>query len=505
MAPLATLETFAESLERRPRTCLTVLAVLLAVQISPWFYFSPDGCVYLSLARSLAAGEPMTVLGQPRLGIPIGYPLLVSPAFWFSERPFMALSIVNWLFAVALMLGVHRWLQRQIPQAAVLLTSLIMVNAGLWFHYRRPLKEIAFLAVMVWLANGLQALLQGDGWQRILRRAAIALLLLVLLLTIRYSGIVLVAGLGLALMLKVYRDATHRRLIVGTSLVLGLCSLIVLGVLIRYGADLYLKALVPASSDIWAQIAEGLRLRISEIGRLSLPGMFKSYSGRHEWLHVNVVLYLTLLPFVAWGWWQLAWRRQDVLALTFPFYFALYVAWPFDQGARFMLPMVPVLVTCLWLGARPCFPKAKGWTVILLGMHLVGSVGYWVSVDAPRAIARHRDWGSLERLAAHTESGAERLAVRNFEPDLHAMLQFSLDRPLSGPLTGASAPGDVDWIVQPKQTAGCVGFTICAEAGGYHLLARTQPQPPTPAAEPAPAAPASAATAAAGVAGTRIQ
>lgn len=475
LALLARLQAFAEALEKRPRRWLTILAVLLAVQIGPWFYYSPDGCVYLALARNIAAGDEMTVLGQPRIGIPIGYPLLISPAFWVSSRPFLILSIVNWLLAVALMLGVYRWLRRQVPEIAMLLTALIMVNAGLWYHYRRPLKEIAFLAVMVWLANGLHALLQGDGWRTTVRRGLAALAMLVLLLTIRYSGIVLIAGFGLALLLRVYRDAVPRRLIVGTSLVLGLCSLVVLGILVRYGGDLYLKALVPTSSGIGPQILEGLRLRISEIGRLSLPGMFKSYSGQHEWWHLNMVLYLAILPMIAWGWWQLAWRRRDVLALTLPFYFGLYVAWPFDQGARFMLPMVPVLVTCLWLGARPVFPRPVALTPILLVMHLGGSVGYWLFVDAPRTVERHRDWQTVEKLAAEIESGSDRLAVRNFSPGLHAMLEFTLDRRLPGPLTGATAPPEIRWIVQPKETPGCAGFAICGEAGSFHLLARTEP------------------------------
>jgi hypothetical protein len=208
-APIAILERLAESMERHPRRCLGALAILLALQIGPWFYYSPDGCVYLSLARSIAAGEEMTVLGQPRIGIPIGYPLLISPAFWISARPFLILSAVNWLFAVGLMAGIYRWTRRQVPERAVLLTCLIMVNAGLWYHCRRPLKEIAFLAIMVWLANGLHGLLQGGGWRNVLRRASLALTLLLLLLTVRYSGIVLVAGFGVALLLTVYRNAMH--------------------------------------------------------------------------------------------------------------------------------------------------------------------------------------------------------------------------------------------------------------------------------------------------------
>ena len=471
-APLEKLESAAQGMERRPRLCLGALAVLLAIQIGPWFYYSPDGCAYLSLARNIASGEEPAVLGQPRLGIPLGYPLLISPAFWFSERPFLLVSAVNWLLAMVLMLGVYRWLRRQIPEHAVLLTSLIMVNAGLWYHFRRPLKEIAFLAVMVWLTNALQSLLQGEGRRRIIRRGLLGVALLILLLTVRYSGIVLIAGFGVALLLIVSRNAAHRRLIVGTSVVIGLCSLAALGVLIQFGGDLYLKAFVPASG-VLPQVAEGLRLRISEIGRLSLPGMFKSYSGRNEWLHLNMGLYLAILPMIAWGWWQLAWRRRDVLAMTLPFYFVLYVAWPFDQGARFMLPMVPALVTCLWLGARPLFPRAAGWTIVLLLMHLGGALGYWIQVDAPRAIARHHDWAELEQLAAEIGADEAALAVRNFDPSLHAMLELSLDRRLPGPLTGPTAPAEIHWILQPKLTADCIGFQTYREAGNFHLLART--------------------------------
>src|SRR5262249_32015829 len=142
---------------------LAILAFLFAVQISPSWYPTPDSCCYLSIARSMAAGHSPTNLGSSQLYYAPGYPALISPVFLLSDRPFLWLALEQWLFAMIFMLGVYHWTRQLIPSAALLITALATVNNELWCLYRRPLSEMAFMAVLIWVMNLLNAVLRAPA------------------------------------------------------------------------------------------------------------------------------------------------------------------------------------------------------------------------------------------------------------------------------------------------------------------------------------------------------
>ena len=51
------------------------------------------------------------------------------------------------------------WACCLMPSGALLLTTAVAVNISLWTFYRRPTKEIATLAFLMWTVNAMQALL----------------------------------------------------------------------------------------------------------------------------------------------------------------------------------------------------------------------------------------------------------------------------------------------------------------------------------------------------------
>ena len=69
---LATLDAWCAAAERRPGRWLILFAALLALQVGPMWYATPDGVAYLSIARSLAGADAPANLGRPQLGFPIG-------------------------------------------------------------------------------------------------------------------------------------------------------------------------------------------------------------------------------------------------------------------------------------------------------------------------------------------------------------------------------------------------------------------------------------------------
>src|ERR1700678_4108391 len=85
---------------------VAALALLFAIQINPWLYPSEDGCLYLQTVHSFLSVEHFASF---RCLVPPGYPLLIAPAFLFGDRPFLAVSIVSWLLAVATIAGVYVW------------------------------------------------------------------------------------------------------------------------------------------------------------------------------------------------------------------------------------------------------------------------------------------------------------------------------------------------------------------------------------------------------------
>ena len=123
MSKFLPLERWIEGANWRPRLCLAALAVLMAVQISPWLYPAVDGCLYLKTVREFLSTQKLSSF---HCYVPPGYLPLIAPAFAFGDRPFLAVSILQWLMAVALIGGLYVWARRQFPATAVLFTSLVM-------------------------------------------------------------------------------------------------------------------------------------------------------------------------------------------------------------------------------------------------------------------------------------------------------------------------------------------------------------------------------------------
>jgi hypothetical protein len=259
------------------------------------------------------------------------------------------------------------------------------------------------------------------------------------------------------------------------------------------------------------QLLEGLRLRISDIGRLLVPGMFKAYGRPGQWLHVSTAVYVPVLAAVGVGWWMLVRRRPDVLAMMFPFYLGLYIVWPFGQATRFMMPMLPVLWGCVGNlvvgGARGgCVPgggaaigqeapsrrhadppadraldrqggafssRRAGLLVGLIAAHLVVSLIYW-GVWLRGMSGDNRDWSVVDRLAAGVGGDREPgvfLADSN-SASIRLMFCFTLDRDWPRVAGEPGVPTQAAWIVTNRLRGSVSGFVPQVQAGDFLLLHR---------------------------------
>lgn len=460
--------------DARPAPWLAGFALALALQISPLWYAAPDAAAYLSIARSIAAGGPLARFGLAELSYPLGYPLLISPAFLAGPRPFLALSVLNWLMAVAFMLGVYCWARRQLGAGALWVTGLVMANMSVWTLYRRTLSEAAFLAVMMWAVNGLNAVLARSRSVAVAPLLAAAALLITLT-AIREVGILFGAGFVLVLLTRAVSGATSRRA-TATAVAVTAAALLFALLSIRperiaaAGPALAgnLAGYRDADSAVVGGVAERALLRVSEVGQLLVPGMFRAY-GR-GWADVNSVLYVLLLIAVGIGWWRLVRLRRDVLAFTAPLYLGAHLLWPYSAGTRYMVPLLPLLVACIWVLLEPLRRWRLGIVAVALFAHLFVAVGYWLAVDRPAARACARQWPAVRQLAAHIAPQPGAVSATDAPPCLPLLLALQLERPVQrlDPRTPADAA--TQWIVAARNGDAIAGFQTQADVGDYRLL-----------------------------------
>ncbi|MEA2624062.1 MAG: hypothetical protein QOD06_107 [Candidatus Binatota bacterium] len=454
-----------------------LLALLLAAQVSPWWMPTPDAAMFLSVARSVAGGDGLRAFGEARLGHPPGYALLIAPAFWLGERPFLAIAILHWILAVLLMIGVHRWARRFAPEGALLLAALVMVNVSLWIHFRRTLAELAFMTGSVWTVEAMNRVFSARGRPEAARSGVAAALLLAVTTLVRETGVLLAVGFVIAAAVRATRSgATNRWRVPAAAIVLlAVGSAVAVtftmreratGVGLQGVVGTHLDGLLDPRIPLGPRVAEGLRLRTSEVGRLLVPGMFKAYGDR--WFDWNTALYVPLAMLIAAGWWRLVRCWPDPWAFALPFHFAAYSVWGFDAGTRYLLPVLPVLWAAVWflLPRRPRVPILSA----LLTAHVAVSIGYTLTREIPRARACDRDWPAVDRLAEGLRGAEGRIVLSDLPECTGLMLVFALDRHV--PATSPDRRRDADWIVDRPEAPIPPGFVMRERAGAYRLLAR---------------------------------
>lgn len=467
---------------KRPPIALGLLAALLATQISSNWSPTPDGAGYLSLARSMARGGPIENMGSPKWHYAPGYPLLISPVMWTGERPLLLLSVAQWLFTVALMLGVYYWSRRWLGSSCLWITALVMANAGLWINARATLSEMSFMALLVWTAWALDRLAAETVPRRIVAWCVVIAAMIAAMSMIRPVGILIVTGYAAVALLDSWRGAiTWRRALATTFVVATPAALAILALLAREtrAAEMlgdanrtYLDEFKLPDVPLVRQIAEGFRVRISEVGRLLVPGMLKAYAPPGQWLNVNMVVYLPLFGALLWAWWHVARQYRSALVLMVPCYFALYVVYPSDQGARYLLPLLPVLFLCLWWIVAHMPRQQVATLSCLFAAHLLVAAGS--SAHTATRIARiNAHWSDIDHLTALLRDDQRPAVTHNLPYGVRELALVSANRYIYGPRAEGSIAPEVVWLLTPADAPMEPGFSERARSGEFKLLERT--------------------------------
>jgi hypothetical protein len=490
----------------RPRLWLSVLALLFAIQISPWLYPSVDGCLYLKTVNDFSAAQH---LGDFCCLVPPGYPVLIAPAFIFGDRPFLAVSILQWLLAVATLGGTYVWAHRLMPAAAIALTSAVAVNISLWTFYRRPIKEIATLAFLMWTANLMHRLLEKRRPSRVIVLTAAVSFLTAYLVLIRYAGMLLAVAFAVAAVLATRRSVLRPARALGMSAVIcGLSASVLVSWLVfdrTHGTGgTYLQSIAgiyhghsgetespETESDLVEnQLAAPRRprhftraamFRVNDLACLTVPGFWKGSAGSDHGLNASTSLGLIVLALAAVGWWRIVSAKLDVLAILLPLYLLLYSHWDCDQpGGRFLLPMLPIILASAGVGLFTVLRAAvsngsQSWRIAVVATFIVAHLGqaaaYWLLIDAPRARTCEKFLPIVDRLAdkIRTRSGpvaitpALELSCNGLWLDIDwKRLSILRDPPRR----------QVEWIVDQAGGTPFDGFSVVGIDGPVRLLRR---------------------------------
>lgn len=477
-------EGWLETVNRGPRLWLTIFALLLVAQIRPWWLPEQDGHHYLSIARSLALEGHLRNLGSTHLWYFPGYPMIISPLFWISERPLWFLSAFHWLAAIGFMIGVYWWAKSVIPQWAVWIAGLSVINEGVWIHCARSLTEIPFMCGLIWSANAALAAARSRTAGETMFRGTLASALLALTALIRPAGILLAVGLGLHLGWKALQKDVSWTRAVALTLLFGIPGSLAVLTAIRseqanaaaengktYLNNFHEKAAVPTVA-----YGEGIRLAIRDSGRVIIPGMFKAYQDA-GWRDLTLLVYLPVCGVLAFGWWRLVRESVDPLLLAVPFYVLLHVAWSFEVGARFFVPLLPIFMASL---ARLLVSMRRGQLLTMGGIlsaHLTIALVYWLAVDAPRGQALTAHWNELEQLAQPIDIGRDCVSAWKMNLDDVLVMELALDRPVALYETKRDQRDqmrpEAEWIVSGRNSSDVPGFTLASETESFRLLRRT--------------------------------
>ncbi len=471
-------------IERRRWLAFALIAILLAIQITPKLTMSPDGVSYMSIARSLIFHGELKRLGSPHLRYAPAYPILVSPAFFFGPRPFLPAQIIQWLFTILLILATYAWFAPYAGRSAIWITLLALLNTGFWDLFRQVSSELAFMPCLMWGSVLLAAATRTTSAWRAAAMIAGGIVLVAVATLTRQAGALLVIGFTLALILRAMRrQITWTRAILCAAS-LGITIAAISWALIAFDhhgaraagpAEIgYTDAFRAPDNSLTSQIIEGVRRQSAEVGRLLIPGMWKAHAVAHDWHALNTWIYLAVCVPVAIGWWKLCKTTADPLALTLPFYIALYVVYPFDSGTRFTVPMLPVLAASLWFILSPLRNNRAPVFLLLILFHVSVAIGYWID-DAAHVRHRWQHWPAIQQLARIIPPEAKIIALRGGTGDDWMFLMYVTDRPVAPESLNEPLTKDADWIVTSNPNESFSGFHPITQITNYKIETRDTP------------------------------
>lgn len=326
---------------------------------------APDSSTYQGLAQSLRNFGTFHFNFAPHIQYPPGLPLLLAGvASVFGDDHHIYLRAM----AVTATLGLwvtYAFLKQEEGRPVAAAGTLLLGASVYFFTYATTVlnSDVPYLlASLAALVLGKQMEKSNPPLRRLALSAALAFLLVYSVL-VRSAGIALVGGFCLWLALSF---AKSRR--IPTRLLAIFGPPIALGVAAQAAWWLYVQQVkaqaLPAWGGAYADVFRLVDPRSPELGYASvgdlllrIPGNLVQHSAHlfefgsgldwidQRWYSPFVLLTMGL---VAWGFAASVRRRQGPVECYFLLYAIVYSLWPYDVGARFVLPIFPIAFLYAW-------------------------------------------------------------------------------------------------------------------------------------------------------------
>lgn len=399
-----------------------VLWLLLLVILPADFPFGNDQVAYLGGAAALRAGHGYRFeqyIGLPRIGIyPPGYSLWLA-AFWKGGQPISAnsyrLEVANWIAAGAALFGLAACLFVSELPAGV--CSLILILLGTSITFIEPtvslMPDVLFVAGSCALAL---LITRYDPHRHVGRWWFLAGLTGLVLCTLRLAGIAYILGLAAYGLWK----GDLRRVSRLAYFALPGCATL-LWVLLRRGIPTDITLVQISAFGGWGPfLSNTLRLAglyasgrwlveglLNATDRLSIAHALHRFSFGIEAAVFVLAIGLFALPILAGV--LKSWRRpkEQLVLFILGAYLLLLILWPYYDGGRFGIPLVPFVVGLLWRGLS--FRVARAVFLVVMAVNVPGNVWLSYKILESQGQQARRDLTELQRAAAwiNTMGGAD--------------------------------------------------------------------------------------------------
>ena len=351
---------------RRFWIAAALVAALYAASLNNQWAIRPDSATYLAVGRSLAEGRGLTYNGGPAWALPPLVPLLaaacrllVGPDYWLINATMRLFAVGAALASYALARRLGGGLPDRVREHLAVGVLLLVGTSARFFGNSMPvLTDVAFT---FWFMLGLYGFVRGRsghwGW------TLAGSLVMVVAVATRYVGIVLFAGMVLAVLADFRRPGYAKRALAALA---GPAVMAAGGALVMSAAahgPKSLTDLVPAllwgPREQWYAVITGAKARDLAVGLASLPKVVtETLIDQELWWFSLVPAALVAVGLIA------AVRRRERLVWVPAVAFVLFLLLVGSAAVapRYLLPLLPLLGYLLLRGvwATVTWAKARG-------------------------------------------------------------------------------------------------------------------------------------------------
>jgi len=418
--------------------------VLAASSLGDWLILTPDTFRYLEAARCLYETGHFP---DARLVFPPLFPIALAPLMSFGHLPLLAVRILLILaWATCGVLAYHMY-RRELGRWPAWIVGLLVAT-----HSDMLVQSATLLSELVYMPLSLGALLVFARWQERNHIGAASLLAGALLATATFmtrSMGVMLLPVGVLVLVARSRDPWRTRLL--RAAVFGSLALLVMFAWNRrenhYSQDATYSDSLVRARPVEHTHATGARLqlerfvhfggqRLDEITSIVLPRrvcwplLTSTWGGWIQWAVGGVVVGLLLLRVV--------WKRKPAEAYGL-LLLALLAFWPWDEGVRFVLPLLPIFAGSLMWAMLKIWRWTKTRRVMRAAAIAVGCaivLGFSIELTVARGRFDDARRKALDRLA-EMRGLADRLH-RHLPPNATILCVTPDGDPSKTQLTGAA-------------------------------------------------------------------